>query len=276
MKNLKLSAYFMAITFITIACVKEEKGKDFDPNTLKDNAIAENIFSDVFQQGGKASRDADDETSQKTDIEILSNCPSLTITPFDTTWPKTLVLDYGSTNCTGTDLRQRRGKVNIVATERWRETGSITTITFDNYFIDNHKVEGTKIITNLGRNQNNNLVYDVKVQNAVVTKPDNTTIQWGSVRSHEWIEGESTILNPFDDVYLISGNITGTSAAGVNYTIDTQQSLNVKFGCRWVRAGIIDINIQNLQTITIDYGDGTCNPNATANYLGTNYPIILQ
>ena len=276
MKYLKLSAYLIAIIFITIACVKEEKEKDFDPNTLKDNAIAENIFSDVFQQSGKASRDADDETSQKTDIEILSNCPSLTITPFDTTWPKTLVLDYGSTNCTGTDLRQRRGKVNIVATERWREAGSITTITFDNYFIDNHKVEGTKIITNLGRNQNNNLVYDVKVQNAVVTKPDNTTIQWGSVRSHEWIEGESTILNPFDDVYLISGNVTGTSAAGVNYTIDTQQPLNVKFGCRWVREGVIEINIQNLQTITLDYGDGTCNPNATATYLGVSYPILLQ
>jgi len=275
MKTINIIAILL-FSVILFSCVKpkeEEKKPSFD--ALKDNAIAENIFSDVFNQTGNASRDAEEETSQK-HVETFQSCPTITINPFDITWPKVVTLDYGITNCAGSDFRQRRGVVTINASESWRTTGSVTTITFNNFYLDDHKVEGTQIITNMGRNQDNNLVYRVQVLNAKVTKPDGKFLLWSSERFNEWIEGENTILNPFDDVYLIYGNITGVSSGNENYTIDTQTPLNVKFGCRWVRAGIIDINIDGLNTITVDYGNGVCDPNVKATYNNVTYDLILQ
>jgi hypothetical protein len=276
MKTKNILAIFL-LSAILFACEKPKEEEDKKPSfdALKDNAIAENIFGDVFNQSGKASRDAEDETSQKNDETLLS-CPTITITPFDTTWPKVVTLNYGNTNCVGSDFRQRRGEVFINATQSWRTAGSITIITFNNFYIDDHKVEGTQKITNMGRNQSNNLVYKVEVLNAKVTKPDGKFLLWSSERFNEWIEGENTILNPFDDVYLISGNITGTSSSNEDYTIDTQTPLNVKFGCRWVRAGIIDINIVGLNTIKVDYGNGDCDPNVKATYNNVTYDLILQ
>ena len=260
------------------SCEKETDNTPKQPNfsAITDNAIAEGVFADVFNQSGKASSDAEEATNSKGFKGILTGCPTITISPFDLSWPKIITVDFGQSNCMGTDGHNRRGIINIHASGTWRTPGSITTISFTDYYLDDHKVEGTEIITNSGRNQDSNFVYVVDVQNAKVTKPDNTFILWNSQRQQEWVEGEPTILNPFDDAYLITGNVTGTSSAGDAYTIDVLTPLNVLVGCHWIRAGVIDINIQGLSTITVDYGNGTCDGYAEATYNGVSYPIIMQ
>lgn len=287
-RSIKLNVCILTL-IITAAvffssCKKENKNESDNVNIAKkpsfsaitDNAVAESVFSDVFNQSGKASKDAEAETGNKNGKSVLTGCPTITISPFDLTWPKVITVDFGQTNCLGSDGRNRRGIINIHATEGWRTPGSVTTITFTNYYVDNNKVEGIEIITNNGRNLDSNLVYTVDVQNAKITKPDNTFIMWNSLRQHEWIAGEPTILDPYDDAYLITGNVTGTSSGGDSYTIVTVTPLNILFGCQWIRAGIIDINIQGLPTIRVDYGNGTCDGFADAIVNGVTYPIVMQ
>ncbi len=245
-------------------------------SAITDNALAESIFSDVFNQSGNASNDAESQTGGKGFKSVLTNCPTITISPFDLTWPKVITVDFGPTNCLGSDGHNRRGIINIHATQTWHTPGSVTTVTFTDYYIDDHKVEGIEIITNNGRNQDSNLVYTADVQNAKITKPDGTFITWNSLRQQEWINGEPTIFNPFDDEYLVTGNVTGTSSGGDNYTINTMTPLNIMVGCHWIRAGIIEINIQGLPVITVDYGTGTCDGYCEATVNGVTYPIIMQ
>jgi len=275
---LTLSVIIAAGVFFS-ACEKTDDNnqiKQPDFNAIMDNVLAESIFADVFDQSGKASRDAEEATSNKGLNGILTGCPTITISPFDLTWPKVITVDFGTTNCLGTDGRNRRGIINIHATEGWHTPGSVTTITFTDYYIDDHKVEGTEIITNNGRNADSNLVFTADVQNAKITKPDNTFILWNSLRQQEWIEGEPTILNPYDDVYLVTGNVTGTSSGGDDYTINTITPLNVLVGCKWIRAGIMEINVQGLPIISVDYGNGTCDGFAVATVNGATYPIVMQ
>jgi len=112
------------------------------------------------------------------------------------------------------------------------------------------------------------------VQNAVITTPENKTFSWNSVRTHEWIEGEPTVLNPYDDVYLVTGSANGVSSANENYVITITRPLNVLVGCRWVRAGELKIEIEGLPVIMVDYGTvPDCNASANVTFYGTTYPI---
>jgi len=283
--KIQQSVYLMLLiltaSFFFSSCEKDENVPQPQPkqpnfSAITDNAIAESIFSDVFNQSGKASSDAEAETANKNGKSVLTGCPTITISPFDLTWPKIITVDFGQTNCMGNDGHNRRGIIHVNASNPWRTPGSVTTISFTDYFVDDNKVEGIEIITNNGRNQDSNYVYTADVQNGKITKPDNTFITWNSLRQQEWTEGEPTILNPFDDAYMITGNVSGVSSGGDSYTINTITPLNVQFGCQWIRGGIIDINIQGVPTIRVDYGDGTCDGLANAIFNGVTYPIIMQ
>lgn len=275
MKRSFLFFSFVFFTTVTFTSCKWKKINQEDLDAAEDIALAENLFSDAFKQVGDAASSYED--SLKSTHQTLSGCGTLTISPLDTvTWPKTVTLDFGPVNCMGSDYRNRRGIIQAQFTDWWRETGCVVTVTFNNYYVNDNKIEGTKIITNQGRNASNNLVYDVEFPNCTITKPDNGVITWHTSREHEWIEGENTFFNPYDDVYLIRGSAGGTSALGVPYTFQTVTDLNVLVGCRWIRAGELNFNIGSVPTIGIDFGDGACDWNAVVIYEGNEYDIIMQ
>jgi len=282
MKTMKKTSLLLSLTVVFAlllsGCMKDREFGKKKPSfkAIGDNALADNIFADVFNQGGKAVADAEEQSKNKSGQYIQSGCPTVTISPFDLTWPKLITYDFGPTDCLGSDGRSRRGIVFIHATGEWRLPGTVVTITFDDFYLDNHKVEGVKVITNEGRNAANNLVYGVDVSNAKITKPDNTFLTWASQREHEWIEGEATILNPYDDGYMISGSYAGVSSGNENYTIDIITPLYIHMSCQWIRSGVLDINIDGMSTIRVDYGSGACDPNAEIFYEGQTYPLVMQ
>lgn len=266
---------FLVVTITLFNSCKWNRLSQEDLNAAEDITLAENLFSDAFKQIGDAASSYED--SLKSTKQTMSGCGTLTISPLDTvTWPKTVTLDFGTVNCLGSDLRNRRGIIQASFTDWWREPGCVVTVTFNNYYVNDHKIEGTKTITNEGRNAFNNLVYSVEFPNCTITKPDNGIITWQTSREHEWIEGENSFFNPFDDVYLIRGSASGMSALGVPFTFQTVSDLNVLVGCRWIRAGELNFNIGSIPTIGIDFGDGQCDWNAVVIYQGEEYPVIMQ
>ncbi len=51
------------------------------------------------------------------------------------------------------------------------------TVTFENYYFNGIKVEGTKVIENMGYNNNLNLVFSVQLMNGKLTLPEGQTIE---------------------------------------------------------------------------------------------------
>jgi|AntAceMinimDraft_16_1070373.scaffolds.fasta_scaffold30209_2 hypothetical protein len=282
-------AVIIAFSLIFNSCRKDkDENETYDVSAAGDDALAENIFNDIFTQvkdGMKKTEDtiygSKDISSIMSDSSIItiSPCITLTIIPFNTTWPKNLIIDFGSSNCQQNPPsgRYRRGKILVHCTGRYRTVGSVFTTTVDNYYVDDNKVEGTKTVTNTGYNIDTNLVFSIHIIDAVITKPNNGgTIHWNSDREREWINGESTILNPWDDEYSITGTQNGISANGKSYNITITSPLNVKIDCRWVRSGTLDLNIQDVPTIAVDYGNGNCDANAVATVNGVSYPFIMN
>jgi hypothetical protein len=275
------SCFFLLAGISIWGCKKDKTDKD--QQAALDNSTAENAFNDVFNQIDKAAKQTTQSGAQKVMQLDSVGCATLTITPFDTfTFPKTLIIDFGTSNCLCIDGRFRRGKIISILSGKYRDSSTVISTTLNQYYVNDYHVEGNKTITNLGRSGTyggtHNLMYSIVVTNGKVTSPTNQVITWNSTRTREWIEGENTHWpNWMDDVYLIGGSANGVDVHGNNFTVNISSSnrLRVALNCRWIESGSVDITPQGLATRTVDFGNGNCDNQATVTINGVSYPFTM-
>lgn len=246
--------------------------KDSDPleqadlNLADDDAVVNVAFDDIFNTVDYASILLDDALGKgdtKSGEYVLGDsCPSVRIDNVAPgLWPKTITIDYG-TGCTGFYNSTRSGKIIITVTNRRNVTGSKRTVTFNNYYFNGIKVEGTKEFENLGPNQNKNVVISVKLTGGKLTLPDGKTIERGVQRQREWISGWLT-KNIWDDECLITGTATGKSIEGKTYTNTIKTALRWKRVCEFFVSGVIRFEREGVEPFELDYGNGECDAVAT-------------
>jgi len=269
-----LALTLSALTILS-SCKKDDDDNKNNYQSAIDNATAENMFSDVFKQATDGMIAAQDSAEgSKNCMESMASCATLTISPFDlTTFPKTVTVDFGTTNCLGSDGRYRRGVVTMTTTGWYRDSATVITVTPQNYYVNDNLVQGTKTITNMGHNLAGNLVYALFIDGTVTNT--NGTIEWTSTRQHEWIEGESTVFYPWDDVYLITGTAEGVNINNEEFNVVVNTALRVQVGCRWITAGSLTLTSGNF-TMLVNYGDGACDAAATVTINGAVYNITMS
>lgn len=247
---------------------------------INEGAQASAFFKDVFNEASDGAKLCDDSISGKyvkgqfnTDDE-----PEITITPFDAdTWPKTITIDYGSVNMACADMRDRRGIIQIIASDYFSNPNCILDISFDEFYQNDYKMDGNMQIIYDGENEEGHKLYHVSITNGQIQSPDEKTYHYEQNTEREWIEGIET-PNPWDDIHTIRGSQNGISSDSVEYSLNINDSipLNVLIGCRWIRAGIIDIEIESLPDMQLDYGEGVCDNAATITIYGDEYLINMQ
>lgn len=253
-------------------CRKDEA--DEETLTVSDQALAEQIFTDV-----KSISDQAAEGGLQTFIPGMTEGilgPCATITHDTTVSPRKLTIDFGTTNCLCNDNKYRRGKILVSYTGRYRSPGTVITITFDNYFVNDNQVtnNSTKTITNNNRNTSNNLYYTIQVTATVLKVNSGGTISWTSTRTREWVAGESTPAWN-DDEYKITGYATGTGSNGYPFTVTITKPLYIKLNCRYIVEGTLDLLPTGKLKRTLDYGNGTCDDKATVTINGKVFNISL-
>ncbi|RPD40057.1 hypothetical protein EG028_15475 [Chitinophaga barathri] len=268
--NKVLTVTALAIGAITIffACKKDDKtGVDEKQDVLtisaaeketEINAIYEDAFTEVSDVNS-TEKGLNGETRQAAPIEGLSRCAGMTIsfTPFDLiSFPKTLVIDYGA-GCTDSRGRSRKGKINVVISKMFWQTGATATITFTNYFVNNIKVEGTQTVTNLS--SNGGFGYSYTIEGGKLTYPDASVVRYSGTRTLQQKEGGGT-LSILDDAYELTGNAKlEDSTSSANILIKTP--LHRKISCQWIDKGELSVTV-NAHTASIKYGEGTCDNKA--------------
>jgi hypothetical protein len=260
---------------------KKDSAKDSDVESAQDNALAEADYNDVTTitdqaaLGGSVNmRVAGDASASREDGSLGSGCATVTIDTVST--PHAVTIDFGTTNCVCNDGRSRRGKIIATYTGRYKESGTVITISFNNYFVNDNQITGSKKITNQGLNNSGNLVYKIEVNGSIIKANSGGTITWISTRQREWLAGSSTPLLLSDDVYSITGSASGTTAKGKAYTITITKALVRKMSCRWFESGTLDVTPEGKPTRTLDYGTTGCDANATVTILGYSFPIVLN
>lgn len=265
----------------TTSCKKWTENRN--TTTSEDNNLAEVGLKDVQKVMEDALKEEElDGRAQGFFQDLYSGCATVTMSPVGSTFPKTITVDFGTTNCTGRDLRARRGQLVATITDYYRNAGCVITITPQNYYVNDYKVEGTKTITNNGRNTAGNLSYSVQVSNGKITTPDGDLIEWESTRNNEWVEGESTtwdtngLAGILDDVYHITGTASGTNRDGRAFTATIVNALRVESDCRWITQGTLDVQPEDLKLRTIDFGSGSCDNEATISIDNRTYTVYMR
>ncbi|MGD0712274.1 MAG: hypothetical protein ABR968_13955 [Bacteroidales bacterium] len=266
-----------AIGLIFNSCKKEDttpKSTTSSTTTVSTNAAKsatesvtiDGAFTDAFRQVDKAAK----ENQGK---DTLS-CPTISLVPFDmTTYPKDLTIDFGSA-CTGPDGIVRSGQILAHLTKCYIDSGSVTTVTFNNYYVNGNKITGTEIITNEGRNLAGHPVFGVQVINGNLYSTSGVTT-YNSTQQREWIQGYNTLLNPMDDVYLITGSANGVETTGTTYTVTITSPLKVALDCAWIESGTLNITESSIPVITVDYGSGACDNVATVTCDSYTFTIYM-
>lgn len=94
--------------------------------------------------------------------------PIISVTPTDGTWPIDLTVNYGDSSVVGMDGLEHSGIMHIHATKPFETEGAVFTPTFENFKVYGSVLTGTQTITNTGKNEAGNLVYDVTVANGLL------------------------------------------------------------------------------------------------------------
>lgn len=263
-------AFVMSITSCNRVSNNNNNSKDNDTETAGDYAMGENFYQDV-------QNIADDASSKQTgdnlgEYKTASNCATVTHDTLSN--PKLIIIDFGPTNCLCNDNRYRRGKILVSYLGKYRDAGSVHTITFDGYYINNHQILGSKTVTNNGKNNLNQSYFTVQVNGMIVKSPSGDTISWNSLRTRTWLQGEAT-PQWFDDVYSITGNGSGNNKNGA-YTIDIVTPLMRSLDCKWIKQGIIHFQPTGKALRIIDFGNGICDDDATVTVNNNTFNIKLK
>jgi hypothetical protein len=231
-----------------------------DANDLLNEAAIENNFS-----GSRLTSEA--STNQT--LNLLS-CATVTVTPAQG-FPKNIVLDFG-TGCTSANGVTRKGKIFITISDSLRKSGSIAVMTFDGYYVNNFKKEGTITWTNTSTAGSKS--WQRKYENGKITAPDGRYWTHSGIKNIVQVAGVTTPHNLLDDVYSITGEHTVTNAAGKSRTSTITEALEKKVICENIDKGKVKIQGPNHYAI-LDYGDGTCDNIATISIDGNDPRTIL-
>lgn len=196
-------------------------------------------------------------------------CATVTVTP-QTGFPKTIVIDFG-TACTYMGVT-RSGKINIVISDSIRRSGSTAVMTFDNYYVNLYKIEGTITWTNTSTPATRS--WSRKTENGKITSPNGRYWLHYGMRYVTQTGGVNTPIDITDDVFSITGDHTVTNAANVSRTCTVLEALQKKNACANIDKGKLKIQGPNHYAI-VDFGDGTCDNLATISIDGRPARTII-
>jgi hypothetical protein len=263
----KFFLFIMLAAFISFtSCTKDSSPiEQASVDLVDDNAVSDVAFDDVFNTVDNATIILDNALGKgklKSATISADSCPVITVSNTSADiWPKTITVDYGA-GCTGFFGSTRSGKIIITVSARRNVINATRTVTFDNYYFNNIKVEGTKVGTNLGPNSNQNTEISEVLTGGKLTLPTGKTIERSFEHKREWIAGFAT-KNIWDDQYLITGTATGKNINGITYTNTILSPLLWKRVCEFLVSGVVRFEREGVETVELDYGQGECDAVAT-------------
>lgn len=189
-------------------------------------------------------------------------------------FPVRVVLDFGN-KCIGKDGRIRSGKIITEYSNRVLLPGASAKTTFEDYIVNDVKIEGEHVITNKTGNGGAKLEADVS---AVLRERNGDFYQWYSHRTITRL-GHQTGNLSVNDSLSFTGSANGVVKKGDKlFQLETEISepLMKKFTCRWVADGVITIKKAGTPIAVIHYGAGQCDNRASFTVLGHVREITLH
>lgn len=273
--------------FIFTACKKNDSTPATDTGFSSDQVTTEKTYDDAQTISDQAYSVGAGGSLANFRTTAVTGGGCATISRDSSSTADSLIVDFGSSNCLCNDGNYRRGKVIVIKTGGgYLTTGSVRTIGFDNYYVNDNQVTGTRTVTNMGLNSYNQPYYEVVVNGSIILANSAGTITYTADRKRTWINGFNTPAVWTDDQYQIEDmNSTPSVLTRANGNVISNQITNpviIDVSCKWkfvqgtVVHTITNATTSATRTATLDYGTGTCDALATLTYNGHTYNISIK
>jgi hypothetical protein len=262
-----LSLFIVAVTSVlTInSCKKEEP--DTETQSAVDNNICETEFTKMMP------RVNDFGINEQGVKSMRSTCP--TVTPPDTVavpgWPRTMIIDYGTTGCVDSiDGKIRKGQIICSFSNRWHIIGSYVKITLVNFSVNGLTYECDSVkITHSAATAFTTQVFKGKCVG------NGWNLEWECDRTLTQTAGFGD-FDPYNDVFSLTGSANGKNRNGKKYTVQVVTPVVKRSSCPWIESGKIDLTPEGLAKRTVDFGNGTCDKKATLTINGNTFSFDMN
>jgi hypothetical protein len=265
--------FFVSLLMILNSCNKK-KELDIETQSVVDNALCEQSFLAIQPV-------VNDKGINENGLKKIATCETFSLIVGDTTdisprdgtfdnGPVTFQIDFGAGGCTGDDGVTRTGKINISTLKKWKKYGNLVSVDLVGYKANGITFSGQVKITLL-----DSVTISTEIVNGNCTN-GNWSIDYAGTKTMKQIAGFNTRNIAADDVFSITGNSSGKNRNGRTFTTSISQELIKKSNCKWITSGVLNLTPDGFVTRTINYGNGTCDDDATFTVNGQTITFKLQ
>ncbi|MBK5279054.1 MAG: hypothetical protein JJE09_09360 [Bacteroidia bacterium] len=239
-----------------VSCNNDEATPNFsaeDTESANSNALEDSYFDDADDLMSEAL-ETEDDSGGRFGIDERLSCA--TRVRQGSKASGSLRVDFGE-GCTDTRGNLRRGAIVVEHIGRWNEPGSIFHFSYEDYYINDIRMEGKRKVTVVSV-IDSTTTYDIVLTDGKITWPDGlvATREVNHRREHE------RHTNHLLDRIIIYGTSQGILRNGRGFSIEILERLIYSRACS--SEGVI-IPVSGVKFIkhadrelTVDYGDGTC------------------
>lgn len=274
-RHLTLAGLAAALLMSASSCKRNDATADEDTGYATDNALVERTYSDVQDIADQAAETNTLTTYRTTSGGAMPLSGCATITHDTVSVPHKLTIDFGSNNCLCADGNYRRGQIIVTYAGHYRDPNHQHDIGFSNYFVNDNEVTGNKTVLRVADDASGHPVYNITVNGKIILANNAGSISHTSMKTRTWVAGYNTPAW-MDDEYDITGSGSITRASGRVFSYQITTPLHVALSCRWIESGVVSITPQGATARTLDYGNGTCDAQASYTVNGKTYSISLH
>lgn len=287
MKKIQLfnaSAALLCLVISVSSCQKTELNAPIEPAvssteavaaTVSSNAKASSMSQEVISSAAEymPNFDSNSFNAKTAGLQRVSTKNSVTITlddPESDHFPKVVTIDFGTTGFVGRRGNVLKGKI-IVTVNRSIDGNSSKSYTYDQFFINNRQLRGTKSEAFNGVD-----TWQYSEKDTIIHADGKIEIS-NQERTHKMIDYNLTPFIYSDDTYSITGSANGINKEGKFYTIQIDESnpIIVFTGYNYFLKGSLTLSSEG-KSVVVDYGDGTKDSLATWTMEGVTTEIDLS
>lgn len=279
-KALKYLIVLFSVSFLIafISCNKSATAVDSETQSVVDNSICEQEFMQIQPTANARAINTKGTGAVAKMAGItgtLTPCDTLHKLSGDTSWTMpghiNPTYEYDLSSCTNVngDNIARTGKYNIRLTGPIKKAGSQMIILLQNYKVSTTTYACDSMrITTLGSVFTSTVVgtiptsfsFKIEVFNAVCTGGTGWVIKYNSSKTVT-INTQGTAAGN-DDVMIVTGTSNGINRNNLAFTVNVNQ-ITKGANCKFITSGTLDITPAGFSIRTVDYGNGTCDDDAT-------------
>jgi len=296
--TLALAGLMIASAAIVSSCKKKDApAQDTDTSGASDNHLAESTSNDIVSMGSQAS---DNNTGSLSTYRLGSgqdqilglSCASIA----RDTSHMTITVTFSGGQCL--DGRTRSGVIvytysnSINGAKHYRDPGFELDVTSSNYVVDGNAVTITnktiKNTTPVGFNPaSTNETWSISA-NITITKASGGSVTWTCSHTKTLLNTSTVYTGPNNAIDWpnakigITGGANGTRSNGETFSSNITRQLVRDFTCSPNGSGrhpfiqgTFDYSPSGKATRTFDYGNGSCDLNATVTINGVSHSITL-